>query len=156
MEKIIEIALCSKEDLVEKYNNKIVSKNLIDYIMEQAMFIGKHDKAKVIINNQCHLNDSCLDMIKNGLKIEYEKNLRNGKLSNIKQVMLMIIGLIFLSLSMVIPDGFIFKEVFLIVGWVPIWEVIDIELFSDIKEKRKRMVLKKLLEASFEIRGDAK
>lgn len=151
MEKIIEIDLKNKEDLTEKYNEKLVSKNLVDYMIEQARFIDKKDKVKVVINNQCGLSKDCLEVIKDGLKLEYQKNLNNSKLGNIKQFFLMLIGILFLFLSTVIHEDLIFKEVFLIIGWVPIWEVIDMELFSDIKEKRKRFILKKILEGNFEI-----
>ncbi|MGN1302507.1 MAG: hypothetical protein ACI4VO_02495, partial [Clostridia bacterium] len=32
-------------------------------------------------------------------------------------------------------------------GWVPIWETIDIELFSDLEGRRKKIILKRLLES---------
>ena len=151
MEKIIVIDLHHEEDLIEKYNNKIISKSLMNYMIEQAMFIGKNDTIKIIVNNQCGLEENCLQMIKEGLQIEYQKNLENCKFTNIKQFFLMLIGILFLILSTIIREGFIFKEVFLIIGWVPIWEAIDIELFSDVKEKRKRIVLKKLSVSNFEL-----
>ena len=50
---------------------------------------------------------------------------------------------------MIIKGDFIFKEVFLIVGWVPIWEVIEIEFFTELKEKGKRRILRKILESNF-------
>lgn len=63
----------------------------------------------------------------------------------------MLLGILLLFLSTVIRGMFIFEEVFLIIGWVPIWEAVDIELFSDVKEKKKRNALKKLLESNLEI-----
>lgn len=44
-------------------------------------------------------------------------------------------------------EDVIWKEVLLIGGWVPIWETIDIELFSDLEGRRKRIILKRLLES---------
>ena len=44
---------------------------------------------------------------------------------------------------------FIFKEIILIGGWVLIWEMIELEIFSDVKEKRKRIILKKILNSEF-------
>lgn len=150
MEKILRIDVSNKEDFYEKYNQKTVSKNLINYIIEDAMFISNNDQIKVVINDKCNLEKDCLRLIKGGLEIEYKKNLNNRHINNIKQFFLLLTGILFLFLSTTIK-GNIFKEVFLIIGWVPIWEVIDIELFTDIKERRKRKVLKKLLESSFEI-----
>ena len=44
MERIIEIDLIDKYDLVEKYNEKNVSNELIKYIINEAMYIPKKDK----------------------------------------------------------------------------------------------------------------
>lgn len=151
MEKIIEIDLLEKEDFIEKYNNRKISKSLIEYMMDEAMFIGKKDTIKIEIHNDCNLEIDIVKMIKDGLEIEYQKNIKNRKLNNIKQFILLLIGIIFLCLSTLMKEGFIFQEVFLIIGWVPIWEAIEIELFTDVKEKRKRQVLKKLLDGTIEI-----
>ena len=40
MEKNIQIDLYDEETLYERYNRNMVSRKLIDYIIEQAMFIG--------------------------------------------------------------------------------------------------------------------
>lgn len=151
MTKSIQIDLCNKDDFYEKYNKKTISKNLVNYIIEEAMYIDKKDNVEIIINDRCDLEEDCITTIKESLYLELQKNLRNRKLTNLKQLILLLIGIIFLFLSTVIKEGFIFKEVFLIVGWVPIWEVIDIELFHDVKEKRKRNVLKKLLTSDYKI-----
>ena len=37
------------------------------------------------------------------------------------------------------------KEIVLISGWVPLWEVIDVELFSDYEGRKKRRIITKLL-----------
>ena len=68
MEKIIEINLYNKDDLTEKYNKKIVSRDLINYLVEEASFISKNDTIKVIINNECNLECDYLKMIKDGLE----------------------------------------------------------------------------------------
>lgn len=149
MEKIVEIDLNNKEDLTEKYNNKIVSKNLITYLLEEAMFIDKDESIKVIINNNCDISEDFIELIKDGLKIEYNRTLKRKHFNNIRQFIYLIIGVIFLFFSTMFHDDFIFKEVFIIIGWVPIWEVMEIELLTDIKEKRKRRIIKKLLDSNF-------
>lgn len=151
MKKIIEIDLYNEETLYEKYNKNIVSKELISYVIEQAMFISKYDTISVLVHNKCNVDKKYLNMIKEGLELEYKKKLRNHFINNIKQVILLLIGILFLFISTIIKDGFIFKEVFLIIGWVPIWEVIEIEMFTDVEERRTRKILKKLLESEFEL-----
>ena len=90
-------------------------------------------------------------MIKDGLRIEYKKKLRNRYYNNIKQLVLLLIGTLFLFMTVIIKDNFVFREVVLIIGWVPIWAAIEIELFTDAVERRKRKIIKKLLKSDFEI-----
>ncbi len=149
MEKIIEIDILDKHDLVEKYNDQKLASDLISYILEQAMFIKKQDKVKIIIDKKCDIDINVEDIIKKGLKEEYDKLVRIYQLTNIKQVILFVLGITFLFLSSLIEEG-IGKEILLISGWVPIWETIEIELFGDLEVKRKRNILKKLLKSTIE------
>jgi hypothetical protein len=151
MEKIIQIDLYDAETLYERYNRNMVSRKLIDYIIEQAMFISVYDTVKVLINNECKIDKNYIEMIKEGLRIEYKKKLRNRYYNNIKQLVLLLIGTLFLFMTVIIKDNFVFREVVLIIGWVPIWAAIEIELFTDAVERRKRKIIKKLLESDFEI-----
>ena len=60
------------------------------------------------------------------------------------QLIYLIIGILSLVLSSLIKEN-IFKELILISGWVLIWSMIEIEIFSDTELKRKRKILKQLL-----------
>lgn len=151
MEKIIEIDILDKHDLVEKYNDQKLASDLISYILEQAMFIKKQDKVKIIIDKKCDIDINVEDIIKKGLKEEYDKLVRIYQLTNIKQVILFVLGITFLFLSSLVGEG-IGKEILLISGWVPIWETIEIELFGDLEVKRKRNILKKLLKSTIEVK----
>lgn len=146
MEKIIEVYLHDKYDLVEKYNENKLSKELIEYITKQAIPVGKNDKIKIVLNVKCdNMDRDCTELLKVGLSEEYNRIIKEHEITNIKQFCLLILGIIFLFLSTLINDETIWKEILLIIGWVPIWEAVDIELFSDIKSKRKKRIIKKLL-----------
>lgn len=82
-----------------------------------------------------------------GFYQEYEMSKKIYHITNIKQFFLLMIGVIFLFLSTIVNESIIWKEILLIGGWVPIWEMIDLELFSDFQERRKRKILKKLLKS---------
>ena len=138
MEKIIEIDLFDKYDLTEKYN---------EYIIEQASFVTKRDTVKIVINKKCSMEQDSIKIITDGLKQEYNKSLKLYHITNIRQLFLLLLGIFFLFLSTLIKEDVIWKEVLLIGGWVPIWETIDIELFSDLEGRRKRIILKRLLES---------
>ena len=146
MEKVIEIDMICNDDLYEKYNRKIVSNDLVNYIITSAYNTKKKDKIKIIINNSIGI--SSVSLIKEGLKKEYEKSYLIYYKNNIVQIIYLLIGIIALFVSSIM-DGNIFKEIILIGGWVLIWEMIELEIFSDVKEKRKRIILKKILNSEF-------
>ena len=144
MEKIIEIDLNDKYDLIDKYNEKKISDEIIEYIVRQAKLI-KNNKIKIIINKKCHIDKDVTKLIKEGLKEEYNRSLQEHHRNNIKQVLFLLLGITFIFLSTLIKDGVIWKEVLLISGWVPIWDVIEVELFSDVAGRKKRKIIKNLL-----------
>ena len=92
-------------------------------------------------------------IIKDGLQKEYNQNLKLNHISNIKQILLLLIGIIFLIIWATIKVENIWKEVLLIIGWVPIWEAVDIKLFADMESKRRRTILKKLITSEIIIKS---
>ena len=99
------------------------------------------------MNKKCPMEHDCIKIIPDELKQEYNKSLKLYHITNIRQLFLLLLGIFFLFLSTLIKEDVIWKEVLLIGGWVPIWETIDIELFSDLEGRRKRIILKKLLKS---------
>ena len=118
-------------------------------MIESIPHFNKSDKLKIVINNSTSEKINCTKLIKDGLNNEYNKSLLKYHKTNIVQLIYLIIGIIALILSTLI-NGTIFKEIILIGAWVLIWEMIELELFSDTQEKKKRIILKKLLDSEFE------
>lgn len=145
MNKIIEIDIIDKNDFLDKYNQKMVSISLIEYIVKQAMIMGNQDKIKIVINKKCQIEKECSKMLQEGLKEEYNRSLKKHHNTNMKQIGLLLLGILLLFISRTIDDTVIWKEVLLISGWVPIWEMIELELFPDAEGRLKRRVINKLL-----------
>lgn len=145
MERVIEIDITDKYQLVEKYNDKTVSKELIKYIIDEAMDTKKKDSVKIVISKKFQTSKSCKTLIIEGLKKEYDESLRLHHLIDMKQYFFLVWGIIALAIASKISDESMWKEVLLVGGWVPLWEMIDLEIFSDADERKKRKVLKKLL-----------
>lgn len=55
--------------------------------------------------------------------------------------------MIFVFLSTKIQGSGMWKEILLITGWVPIWEMIEVELFPDAYGRRERKLINKLLKS---------
>lgn len=145
MKKIIELDIINKDDLLEKYNKRQVSSDLINYIIESTSYINKKDEVTIIINSNCKENN-CVEMIIDGLKKEYYKSLKKSLHNNIVQIIYLILGIIMIFLATLIKES-ILSEVILIGGWVFIWAMVEIEIFTDVKGRRKRKILRNLLDS---------
>ena len=84
-------------------------------------------------------------LCQNFIQIPADNLLKEHKINQIKEVYLLILGIIFLLLSRIINNESIWKEILLITGSVPIWEVVDIALFSNTTSKGKRTIIKKII-----------
>ena len=144
MEKIIEIDINSEEDLYDKYNGKKVSPELINYIIDSALPNIRADKILLVINNCLKKEINCNKLIDEGLRREYDKSMRRHQRNNLAQTFYLIGGMLTLFLSTLI-DVEILKELIVIGGWVFIWELVEVELFSEISGLKKRRIIKKLL-----------
>lgn len=147
MEKNIKIDLNDKYDFVDKYNEEKVSNEILEYIIKQTMHLKRNEKVKIIIDKRCNIEKDCNNMIKEGIEEEYSKSLRIHHDNNIKQVIFFVLGILFIFLSTLIKEESIWKEILLISGWVPIWEMIEVELFSDMEGRKRRIILRKLLKS---------
>ena len=143
----IEIDIIDKKDLLEKFNTKKVSKDLINYLIDTTSDIKKEDKVTIIINN--YLGDeNLIRLIKEGLKVEYEKCLKKHFVTYLRKFLYFILGIIAIFVSTLFETE-VLHEIILIGGWVLIWEMVELEIFTDRDNYKKRKILKKLLESEF-------
>ena len=148
MKKEIRIDIEDRDDLLEKFNENKVSREIIDYIIREAMIIEKYKEIEIIINKgKAIIAEECKELIKIGLKEEYKRSLEIQHENNIKQIYFFIIGIILLFFSIQMQQNGIWKEILLISGWVPIWEMVRIELFPDVQGRIKRKNIKRLLKS---------
>ena len=151
MKKIVIVDIQKEEDLIEKYNVNIVNHNLISYLIKKTIYVNKDEKIEIIIHNKCNTKIDVKENIIEGLKLEYEQMLKGQERNNILQLFLLFLGITLLFLSTFLNDEFIWKEMLLIIGWVPIWEMVDIELFTESKERKIRRNIERLLNSEFKI-----
>ena len=145
MEKLIEIDINNKSDVLEKYNNSKISKELIEYLINEANFLYKKDTIIIKINMNPKINLDIVNLLNAGFKREYLYTIKSHLKNNILQIILFFLGIFFLFLSTQINSSDIWKEILLIGGWVPIWEMIDLELFNDFRGRKRKRILQKLM-----------
>lgn len=145
MEKEIIIDINTKYELVEKYNDNKISHDMIKYVVKEAMLAKNYGKIKLIINKKCDVNKNVTEMLKVGLKEEYQRSLEQYQDNNKRQLFFLCLGFILIFMALLIPERNVFKEILLISGWVPIWEIMELELYPDVYSRKKRKVIDKLL-----------
>ena len=47
MEKEIKVDISSRDELLEKYNDSKISRDVVEYIIKEAMIIDKNEKIKI-------------------------------------------------------------------------------------------------------------
>lgn len=139
MEIIIDIS--SIDDVYEKYNKNEISKELINYIIEKCY---NEKNIKIIINNKLDINIKPL--IYKGLENEYNRIYLKYKKNNKIQIIYLILGIIILGISSIISENVI-SEVILVTGWVFIWSVVELEIFTDTTGRKKRKIIKRILKS---------
>ncbi len=144
--KNIIVNLKNEEDLYDKYSDN-VSRDLLDYLINEARYT-KGD-IKITINTTLDIKN-IESLIKDGLLKISNETRKLDMILDMKQVMFLMIGVIFLIIS-----GFIFynviKEIIVIAGWVAIWEVVDISLNVDSKSRANIKLIKRLMNSKIEI-----
>jgi len=149
VEKIIKLDIIRDSDLIERYDKENINPKLIDYLINKTKFIKKNIKIKIKINNESNVEEDIVKKISEGLNKEFERVTEIQKRNDIIQLILLLIGIVFIFISTLINEKYMWKEVILIIGWVPIWEMVDLELFKDFRGKRRKRIIKKLLNSEY-------
>lgn len=144
MKKIIEVNILEENDLYEKYNKKVASRDLINYLVESMPFFKKKDIIKIIIKNNLSYDVEIAEVIKRALKEEYDDLKYQYNQNNLIQIISFCLGFFVIFISTKIFDE-VFRELTLILGWVFIYSLIESEIFVDNSIKRRIRKIRKLL-----------
>lgn len=145
MNKEIEIAITNEEDLYDKYNKNYINDDLIQYIIKKAVELKSASNYKIIITSTLKNDIDYEELIKEGLRKEYIKSYDKHNINTRFFFFYLISGITLLIISRILNSTVIFSEIFLIGGWVLIWKVIELLLFTNFEENLKRKLLKRLL-----------
>ncbi len=141
MEKVIDVDIMDLDDFFSKYNKELVSLELIKFILDNCKEVD--GDITIVLNKK--IDKPLEDILRNSLKMEYNLMIKEHFNNNKMQVIYFLVGIIMLVISRILNDRAIPQELFLIGGWVLIWQTVEIEFFRDIDNKRKRKLLKKLI-----------
>ncbi len=149
MNHIINIELNKKEDYINKFNNKRISLDLDNYILNEAKTVKLTDKITIEIDSKFKLTEEeqkdLISMIKLSYKEDLDELLMYEKKIMSKAIILMLIGVIILLAYYLSNNLFFISEFILIIGWLMIWEAADGLIFSRtenrVKQTRRRQLI---------------
>ncbi len=145
---IIEVTLGKKEDYINKFHNKKISQELSDYILNECKNFKPYQKFEICIFHKFSMTtqdqNELVDMIREnyGVDIHEIKVLTEKRM--IFNMLSVLIGIVFLFLSVLTKNIPVINEVLVIIGWVPIWEAIYNMLFGGLKNNILTKRLKRL------------
>lgn len=147
MNNAIEITIKDKEDIFNKFNENLISEDLGDFIFRQSKKMSLNSKTVIEIDDRASLNKEerhhLIDAIREYYGLMVKEKLIYTRFNNARKIILFIIGVLLILLSDALTNIFslLIPELFLIAGWVAIWETVYSILFSD---NKNRMEIKKL------------
>lgn len=139
----IEINVNNERDILNTYNKNIISESLDNYLLSSLEHKPLKDKLTISIIGST--NADIKNIIKNFYQERYLYLKKIDNIDNYIRLILFIIGVVAILLSEQFSN--VISEIFLISGWVVIWEIIYDVLFNEIKRKRKARIYKALANA---------
>lgn len=139
----IEINITNENELLNIYNKNIISETLDNYLITSLEH--RSLKENITINITGTKNENIKNIITNYYKEKYLYLKKIDTLDNYIRLVLFLIGVLSIFMSKQFTN--IVSEIFLIAGWVIIWEIIYDVLFSEIKRKKKARIYKTLSNA---------
>ncbi len=140
----IKIKLENLEDATNKYNSELLNEELDNYITQNCQHIHTKERIEIKINNLTNKEEQ--EKIKKLIHHHYQnKVLRLNKIDKYDdyfRLILLLLGIILIIISEQFTS--FLSELFLIAGWVVVWEMVYDILFTGIKRKRDLKIVKKL------------
>ena len=153
-DNIIEIDLDSKEEYINKYDDKLINDDLHDYVIKRAMEIKNNSDIIIRIHFNYAASVDEKRLVRNFIVNDINNNLKikSSERINFKDIYLALIGIGCLIISIMfsyLKMGVV-SEIFIIVGWVCIWEIVNDFLFIDGEVRLKRKKYLQLSKAKIE------
>lgn len=148
MEKIIKIHLNERTDYINKYNQRILSYDLSNYILEELKGISTKEKIKFNIQSDFKMSDlektNLVDMIRNNFGADISEILNIAKKHHIINCLILLVSIILIIIHLSLNTEII-SQYILILGWVLMEQTIIFFLYKETEynhqiSRRKQIV----------------
>ena len=148
---MINIDINNLEELENSFNKKHINRDLEEYIMECAKLMPRGGKIELKINGNLNPNeqDNATNLIHGYYKEEFKQYHLIDKYDDYVRIVLLILGIVFIIISEHLID--VLSELFLIAGWVVVWEIIYDLIFTGFKRKKQKVFIKNYPNVKFRL-----
>ncbi len=150
----ININIDNPTDIYNKYNNNYLNDDLDNYLLTNTKYIKR--KEKITLNIKGNINKEDQIKIKKTINKHYMNKYNSLKIidkyDDIYRFILLIIGISFIIISEKLIS--FISELFLIAGWVVIWEMIYDILFNQLKRNKDKNHYQKLASAKIKYQDE--
>ena len=150
---VIHVDLDNRDEYINKYNDNKICDDLHNYLINEALKISNKTRIIIKIKFNYEVDKEEKNWVKKLIKKDFNDSL-NDKITfdgiAIKDIYLILIGIACIVVSVMFRylKVSVISEVFLIIGWVPIWELVSNILFIESEERMVKRKYKQLLRAS--------
>lgn len=149
MEKV-KIKLENLEYATNKFNHEVLNDELDNYITSASMHTLH--KERIILNINGLSNNNEQKELITLIHTHYQKKVKQlnkiDKYDDYFRIILLLLGILLIIISEQFTS--FLSELFLIAGWVVVWEIVYDILFTGIKRKRDLKLYKKLATCEIE------
>lgn len=150
MENVIKIHLNEKDDYKNKYNERILSYQLSNYILEETKGIDTRKKIKFIISSDFKMSEieknDLVDMIRNNFGADISEIMDIAKKQRMIYYIILFISIILIVIYSLLEIQLLAQFV-LIFGWVLLGEAICNFLYKGIENNHKISRRKQIVNA---------
>ncbi len=145
----IEVLLHDRDDYVNIFNNDRISSDLDDYILNETKTIGLKEHIIIEIKSEFDMSDDEKNKLRDMIKLSFyddiiELNVFEKTLLK-KNIIFMIIGVLFILMYFLFNEFIIINELLLIIGWLFVSESIYALIFGSSDNNIKILKRKQLV-----------
>lgn len=155
-ENIIEIKLKSKNDYINTYNDKKLSYELSNYILEESKSIKTKQKIKFIVSSSYEMTEEekeeFVDMLRENFGTDVSEIMNINKKETISNLIALLIGIFLMIIYCIDYKTVFIKELILIIGWGFLWEATYNFFFKGIETRLKITRRKQIISGKIEFK----
>ena len=147
MDNEVLVTVQNRGELFNEFNDKLLSSALNDYLVKSCLYVKKETitlKIKGLSSKKEQEN------FKKVLHEYYDKKsqfyMLEDSIVDVKRIFLLLLGILLIFISKIFD--FILSEIFLVAGWVAIWEIVYDLFFRERERKRKIKIYQKLAKST--------